>query len=104
MELKVLKKSFGKFSDSIEIKFGNVTYDIRLHMDNMKLSVESFGIKEGRQRTYRYSSFSEDREYRTLPTPDRKEYKRNYIKENIPKQVLILAMEEFIDSIEVEEY
>ena len=108
MELKVIDKSFGVHSNSIfieSIEEGIKTiYDIRVGFDGMKVEVKGFGLKTSRQRNYRYPSCTDDWDYRKLNTKERKVFERNFISNSVPKDVLNLAVYEFVKEIIVMQY
>lgn len=107
MDFKIIDKSFGEYTNSIIIegKIDGVKtiYDIRVKFDKMKIYVDSYGIKTGRQREFRYPKL-DNMEYRKASIEERGLLTREFYKENIPSEVSNLALEEFSKSIIIDTF
>gem|GEM_PF-5629549 len=107
MKYEVIETSFGEHFNSVKIedidRGMRLVYDIRIRFDKMKVYVDSYGIKIGRQREFRYPKL-DDKEYRSASMEERKLLVRKFHEENIPSEVLNLAMNEFLKAITVDSF
>ena len=104
--MKVVDKIFTSYNNGIiiETNIDDVkhVFDIRIHFDSKSLEVTvcGIGVKKGRERNFQYpTTYANNCEYRALESDARRVFERDYYASIVPKEVLNLAIEEYVRSI-----
>lgn len=105
MDIELLEVSNGMGYYSVEVRAkveGKTKYfDIRVKMDKLTLSIEQVGIAVNKNRNYKFIS-SMNNKYRYYRNDERLNKVREDIKEAVPKEILLFALDKVASLIKVD--